>query len=440
MNLNECKDQYGKLMNRISVNSLALDSQPKVFQTETIDSRLMMPKYKEPHLRRPQIKKSQNKGDLTDKNDKDSYIDDTMSNRKIEIKTMCFPINICDLHYLPDSREGATLNNYHQRSYYVGGFSTHPIGEVSAFDHKHLSWERTDARTYDTLPNGSFPQGFHTTIVYKDFLIVFGGSAQDECLSNVWEYEIKRQNWHYKRTYGDEVEPRKNHVACYTGFGNMFIHGGCNSKNEVLDSCLSINLLSGKWSSLDYNCTYPSLAGHACAYVPKANSSYCIRETNILNRFEGVWIFGGKNVEQHPLNDLYHIKLKESIVKVNKITPKGIGPSARYSHKMVSIPKKQYLVVLGGRNDEKFQECLTNSFDDLFIYNYRYNLWCSIKWHGISSYGARYNFSTIVKDNSLFIIGGLSDGLLLDQTPISLLLDVEKNTIKSLNEVLNCGR
>ena len=59
MNFNDCKDQYGKLMNRISVSSLALDSQPKVFEPETIDSKLTMPKYREPQLKKPHIKKSQ---------------------------------------------------------------------------------------------------------------------------------------------------------------------------------------------------------------------------------------------------------------------------------------------------------------------------------------------------------------------------------------------
>lgn len=432
-NSTDCKDHYDKLIGRINVNSEALDSQPKMRVVSRVDSKVMMKPKKSKDSRA--LKK--NKTDATEiKHALMHIMDEELSFNQIEIKIMCFPITITDLHYLPDSREGATINYHKNKSFYVGGFSTHPIGEISILDHNKLFWEKSNIRQQDNVPEGSFPNGFHTSIVFQDFLYVFGGCNKDTAFGTVWEYDMKRQVWNHRRTYGDFIEPRKNHVACYTGMGNMFVHGGSNTNDTVLDSCMSLCFHTFKWMSYYCNEPFPCLTSHASASVLKATHAQTQRELNLLSQYEGVWVFGGKNGEEKPMADLYHFKIHDLSIKINKVVPRAKGPCARYSHNMIHIPKKHFLVVIGGRNDEKFATMLTNSFDDLHILDYRHNMWCSVKWHGTKTYGARYNFSVSTKENSLFIIGGLSDGLLLDQTPISLILDVDYNTINTLGEIL----
>lgn len=50
-------------------------------------------------------------------------------------------------------------------------------------------------------------------------------------------------------------------------------------------------------------------------------------------------------------------------------------------------------------------------------------------------YQARYNFGVSVKDNSIFIIGGINNGCLVEQTPYNLSIDVDSNTISALKDI-----
>lgn len=81
-----------------------------------------------------------------------------------------------------------------------------------------------------------------------------------------------------------------------------------------------------------------------------------------------------------------------------------------------------------------FSTTLTNCFDDVHILDYKLMAWIQVKPHGIG-YQGRYNFGVSVKDNSIFIIGGINNGCLVEQTPYNLSIDVDSSTISGLKDI-----
>lgn len=184
----------------------------------------------------------------------------------------------------------------------------------------------------------------------------------------------------------------------------------------------------------------PQLTCHAAVNVGfiKVMTNAQLREHRLTNNqepmpYDGIWIFGGKNQDGKAKGNLYLLKYTEGILRVNKVRPHGQGPSPRYNHCMTHIQKKNMLVILGGRNDEKYSIELSNSYDDLFVMDYKFMVWCKVKMHG-NGFGSRYNFCVNANSNQLLVIGGISDGLLVDQTPCSVIVDIDHPTLNMLKE------
>ena len=65
-------------------------------------------------------------------------------------------------------------------------------------------------------------------------------------------------------------ETRKNHVAELLG-NQMFIYGGVNESNEILNDCYLLNLNTMKWTTCSINKYTPvaKLYGHvSCVVIP----------------------------------------------------------------------------------------------------------------------------------------------------------------------------
>lgn len=176
--------------------------------------------------------------------------DSTNVHSKIyEVKTLCYQILLSDFHNLPDSREGSSLNCFKNKSYYIGGFGAHKCGAVSIFDHGNLAWNKVKFRSNDT-PEGMFPTAFHSAVIANDCIYIFGGGSKDKLYNSLFEFDIKKKVWNYKRTFGEMIEPRRSHIACYIGQGNMAIHGGTGANDGVLSSSYYLNFQTFKWSTI----------------------------------------------------------------------------------------------------------------------------------------------------------------------------------------------
>lgn len=82
---------------------------------------------------------------------------------------------------------------------------------------------------------------------------------------------------------------------------------------------------------------------------------------------EGIYIFGGKGLNDLANNDLRILKTGKK--SLEWITPDVIGrpPSARYSHTMVYSDYLNCLIVFGGRNDNNLPLKQATCFNDIHI-------------------------------------------------------------------------
>lgn len=99
---------------------------------------------------------------------------------------------------------------------------------------------------------------------------------------------------------------------------------------------------------------------------------------------------------------------------------------------MIHIPKRGYIAIIGGRNDSIYEAMGANCFDDIHLIDYHKEVWIRVRNKGLS-YEPRYGFSaTHINDQNIFIVGGINNGLLLEQNPYSVLVDTDDKVLEAL--------
>ena len=95
---------------------------------------------------------------------------------------------------------------------------------------------------------------------------------------------------------------------------------------------------------------------------------------------EGLYIFGGRDKKGEVTNGLYMVNTEvKKRYKFEKVDTIGHPPLPRYGHCMVYYPKKQYLVIYGGRNDTLWENYGSCSMSAVVILNLKYLCWCSVR-------------------------------------------------------------
>jgi hypothetical protein len=108
-------------------------------------------------------------------------------------------------------------------------------------------------------------------------------------------------------------------------------------------------------------------------------------------------------------------------------------------HIQASSYSKSLLVIIGGRNDDLWDILGQNCFSDINILDTNKLVWTNVIANGCD-YIPRYGFSVSNTDNSLFIVGGITNGNLLPQEPFSLLIDVDKKTLDTFRTMLTADQ
>ncbi len=128
------------------------------------------------------------------------------------------------------------------------------------------------------------PRRAHTTVLYKNRLVVFGGGNGATALNDVWVLEVvgvppERMRWQKQRTTGSKPSPRGYHTANLVG-NIMIVVGGSDGRQTFSDIyCLNLGMeichsliRCGsdanvfRYLSLEYN-TRGEAIPTACAYV-----------------------------------------------------------------------------------------------------------------------------------------------------------------------------
>lgn len=141
--------------------------------------------------------------------------------------------------------------------------------------------------------------------------------------------------------------------------------------------------------------------------MPKFSNSVFNTKTS------GLYLFGGQDAAGRALNDLWILRLP--LVKSLKraldphfewvrLAPGGITPTARYGHTSALV--QDYVVVVGGRNDELYHTSGVSHLSEVVVFNIEHNRWESINLAGSPPEG-RWGACVEVAGSKLILYGGM---------------------------------
>jgi len=169
------------------------------------------------------------------------------------------------------------------------------------------------------------PRRAHTTVLYKNRLVVFGGGNGATALNDVWVLEVvgvppERMRWQKQRTTGSKPSPRGYHTANLVG--NIMIVVGGSDGRQTFSDIYCLNLDTFHWSTIRAEKPYRRLA-HTSTQI----GSY-------------LFIMGGHDGSQYT-NDLLLFNLVSLQYEPRPV--KGIAPSARGYHASVLADGRLWL-------------------------------------------------------------------------------------------------
>ncbi|EJD04992.1 galactose oxidase [Fomitiporia mediterranea MF3/22] len=162
----------------------------------------------------------------------------------------------------------------------------------------------------ESLPR---PRRAHTTVLYKNRLVVFGGGNGAMALNDVWVLDVgvppERMRWAKQRTTGARPSPRGYHTANL--IGNVMVVVGGSDGRQTFSDVFCLNLETWHWSSVHADRLYRRLA-HTATQI----GSY-------------LFIMGGHDGTQYT-NELLLFNLVS--LQYEPRTTRGIPPSPRGYH------------------------------------------------------------------------------------------------------------
>lgn len=136
---------------------------------------------------------------------------------------------------LPPIRAHTTTLVGEQLYLFGGGDGPTYSNDVWAFDTVTHRWSRP---TFSS-PRGQLPppRRAHTTVLYRNYLVVFGGGNGQAALNDVWALDVSdssRLSWQEWRTRGDVPHKKGYHTANLVG-DKMIVYGGSDGHASFAD-------------------------------------------------------------------------------------------------------------------------------------------------------------------------------------------------------------
>ena len=293
----------------------------------------------------------------------------------------------------------------------------------------------------------------HTGIIYQNKVFFFGGKTKYLNVSYLCGLEVySMADNSFNTPMVDKLcpEARKNHIAELLG-NQMFIHGGVNNNNEILNDCFLFSLSTYKWTlcTLSRYTPAPKLFGHASSVaIPHLLlfhhkfSIYSYPQLEIgkvsnLLREKGIYVFGGKSKEEGGLtNQLWILITGRKPMEWVKPETKGKPPSPRYFHSMNYYEKGNFLIIHGGRNDTMSE---SSALNDTYIFDLE-----NFEWAKIILYSQINDFKVLnrcghqseIYANKLIIFGGMNNNNYIGSSLLIINLDFSYDLqTKSYEEV-----
>ena len=157
-----------------------------------------------------------------------------------------------------------------------------------------------------------------------------------------------------------------------------------------------------------------------------------------LIKYEGFYMFGGKNERGETLNTLHVIDVKENShsglaeFSIFKPKMKGRPPPARHSHSVDYVPRLGIVVIYGGRDDSNAAAPILSDLWIITLHNMEYR---EVQIGGHVLPIPRCSHASYVNGTQLIISGGLGEGFkyLKDIQKIEL----DQSLVNKENPILN---
>ena len=355
----------------------------------------------------------------------------------------------------PEGREQFSLFLRNNEIFISGGISSNMKSlAIWSLNLEKLEWKKLQT-------NGLMSNRYgHTGIIFQNKMVFFGGKTKYlnmSYLCGLEMYTISDYSFNSPSVGKLSPETRKNHIAELLG-NQMFIHGGLNEANEILNDCYLLTLNTLKWNicSISKYTPAPKLYGHAsCIVIPHTllfHHKFTIysypnlepgKVSNLIKE-KGIYIFGGKSKEEGGLsNQLWILITGKKPMEWVQPETKGKPPSPRYFHSMNYYEKGNFLIIHGGRNDNMSESCALN---DTYLFDLENFDWVKIILYSqLPGFKVlnRCGHQSVIYGNKLIIVGGMNNNNYLGSTLFIINLDfsyqtqpktLEEITIKQLEE------
>jgi len=207
---------------------------------------------------------------------------------------------------------------------------------------------------------------------------------------------------------------RRYHISLLIG-NHIFLYGGETPFNKCLNDCWIYDLISQKWSLIEYIGRYPPpLCCHSACLVLEQNQLInealnvyykppSEKKTLRLLKTDGVFFFGGYNENKKPTNLFFRMVIGVKPVLFEIPETKGLGPSPRIQASMNFNSENNLIVIHGGRNELK-----NEVYNDIILLDMENMCWIHTKFWGEKPL-ARSEHKAVVISNKLFIFGGVNN-------------------------------
>ena len=335
----------------------------------------------------------------------------------------------------PEGREQFSLFMKGNEIIISGGITTNmKTLSIWGLNLEKLEWSKIPINGYASNRYG------HTAIFYQNKIYFFGGKTKYQKMSLSCGLEVfNLSDGIFTAPTAGKLNPeqRRNHIAELLGT-QIFIYGGINNSNEILNDCFLLNLNPLKWTTCIVNkfTPPPKVFGHSsCVVIPRElskNHRFTIYsypdlgpgKVNNLIKEKGIYIFGGKTKEEGGLSNQLWILItgKKPLEWVQPQT-KGKPPSPRYFHSMSFYERGNFVIIHGGRNDAMSE---SSALDDTYVFDLENFDWLKVELYSeMKGFKVlnRCGHQSVVYSNKLIIVGGMNNNNYLGSSLMIVNLD-----------------
>ena len=266
--------------------------------------------------------------------------------------------------YLPPPRFGHTVNAISESSIVIfGGAIYNPnkkdsfrmTSDLYLYNANDNIWKKLGPSNSYTHPHLPQPRAAHASAtIKKNMVFYYGGSIGNGQYTNdeLWQLDIKPTKdaiWKQVPIEGQTPGARYGHCMTYIN-PNVFLFGGSsnfgqNNKKYFLNDVwiLRTDKTPFNWIKLDIK--------HSSILTSRLYHTVCVYN-KINGTNSSIVLFGGRNLDNVSLNDLYLLKKRKNKnnYKWKVIAPKNNEPSpiSRYQHSSAMFGP--FLFIMGGRS------------------------------------------------------------------------------------------